>query len=101
MLIETCLLWAISIFIQWDFMEFFFLGGVLVFTILWLFLYFNNHNQNIYNARMKGMTGEVTERVKLFRFRLSPITIGLVLYMVLSFCLTIYYYYDYFILLSL
>lgn len=95
MLIETGLLWAISIFIQIDLMEILLLGGVLIFAIHWLFLYFSNHNQNVYNASV--MIGQDIGRVKLFRFRFSPIIIGLVLFIVLSSCLTFYYYYDYFI----
>ena len=101
MLIELGLLWAISILINWNLMEFLFLGSLLLFAIPWLFLYFNNQNQNVYNASVKGMTGQDAGGVKLFRFRFSPIILGLVLFMVLSFCLTVFYYYEYFIELTL
>ncbi|MFD1205707.1 hypothetical protein ACFQ38_11410 [Sporosarcina contaminans] len=97
MLIETGLLWAISILINWELMEFLFLGSILLFAIPWLFLYFNTQNQNAYNVSAKGITGQDAGGVKLFRFRFSPIMTGLVLYMVLSLCLTIFYYYEYFI----
>lgn len=97
MLIETGLLWAISILINWELMEFLFLGSILLFAIPWLFLYFNTQNQNAYNVSAKRMTGQDTGGVKLFRFRFSPIMTGIVLYMVLSLCLTIFYYYEYFI----
>ncbi|WP_025786145.1 hypothetical protein [Sporosarcina sp. D27] len=97
MLIETVLLWAVSIFIGWDFMETIFLGGLLIFAIPWLYLFFSNHEQNVYNANVKGMTGADIGGVKLFQFRFSPIIIGLVLFMIISLFLTIYYYYDYFI----
>lgn len=97
MLLETGLLWAISMMIQWDFMEFVFLGSVLTFAIPWLFLYFNTQNQNVFNVSVKGATGQNAGRVKLFQFRFNPIILGLVLFMVLSFFLTVFYYYDYFI----
>ncbi|WP_336824904.1 hypothetical protein [Sporosarcina sp. USHLN248] len=97
MLIETGLLWAISILINWELMEFLFLGSILLFAIPWLFLYFNTQNQNAYNVSAKRMTGQDTGGVKLFRFRFSPIMTGIVLYMVLSLCLTIFHYYEYFI----
>ncbi|REB10154.1 hypothetical protein DVB69_04945 [Sporosarcina sp. BI001-red] len=97
MLIETGLLWGMSIFIKWDFMETIFLGALLIVAILWLFLYFSNHNQNVFYASVKGLTGADAGGVKLFRFRFPPIILGLILYMVLSLCVTIFYYYDYFI----
>lgn len=97
MLIETILLWAVSIFIGWDFMETIFLGGLLIFAIPWLYLFFSNHERNLYNANVKGMTGVDIGGVKLFQFRFSPIIIGLILFMIISLFLTIYYYYDYFI----
>ncbi|RTR36228.1 hypothetical protein EKG37_01335 [Robertmurraya yapensis] len=96
-LIETGLLWVISIIFKWNLMEILFLGGVIIFGLLWLFLFSSNQSQNQYNAGVKGMTGQEVGGVKLFRFRLSPITLGLVLFMVLSLCLTIVYYKDYFI----
>lgn len=95
-LIETGLLWAISVLIRWDLMEFLFLGGVVLFAIPWLFLYSSTHNQNVHNASIRGITGQDTGGVKQFQFRFSPIMVGLVLFMVLSLCLTVYYYYDYF-----
>ncbi|VDG96817.1 Uncharacterised protein [Lysinibacillus sphaericus] len=101
MLIETGVLWAISIFIHWDLMELLFIGGLVILAIPWLFLYFTNHKQNVYYANLKGMTGQDAGRIKLFRFHFSPIIIGLVLFIVLSLCLTIYHYYDDFILLTL
>ncbi|MEQ2528431.1 hypothetical protein WMO40_17230, partial [Bacillaceae bacterium CLA-AA-H227] len=71
-------------------------GGVIIFGLLWLFLFSSNQSQNQYNARVKGTTGQEAGGVKLFRFRFSPISLGLVLFMVLSLCLTIVYYKDYF-----
>ncbi|MFC5603175.1 hypothetical protein [Sporosarcina koreensis] len=97
MMIEAGLLWSVSKFIGWDFMEIIFLGGLVIFAIPWLFIYFSTHNQNQFNASVRGMTGQDTGRVKLFEFRFSPIILGLVLFMVLSLCLTVVYYYEYFI----
>lgn len=97
MLIETGLLWIISIIFNWNLMEILFLGGVVIFAILWLFLYSSTQSNNQYNAGVKGETGQDSERIKLFQFRLSPITLGLILFIVMSLCLTIFYYYDYFI----
>lgn len=96
-LIETGLLWGISIIFKWNLMEILFLGGVIIFGVLWLFLFSSNQSQNQYNARVKGTTGQEAGGVKLFRFRFSPITLGLVLFMVLSLFLTIVYYKDYFV----
>ncbi|MGN7941679.1 hypothetical protein [Virgibacillus sp. 6R] len=97
MLIETGLLWILSIIFKWNLMEILFLGGVVIFAILWLFLYSSTQSNNQYNAGVKGETGQDSERIKLFQFRLSPITLGLILFIVMSLCLTIFYYYDYFI----
>jgi len=97
MLIETGLLWIISIIFKWNIMEILFLGGVVIFAILWLFLYSSTQSNNQYNAGVKGETGQDSERIKLFQFRLSPITLGLILFIVMSLCLTVFYYYDYFI----
>ncbi|WP_175638441.1 hypothetical protein [Metabacillus schmidteae] len=97
LLIETGVLWGISIVFSIELMEILFLGGVSIFAILWILLYSSTHSQNQYNANVKGMTGQDAGGVKLFRFRLSPITLGLVMFIVISFCLTVFYYYDYFI----
>lgn len=97
MLIETGLLWILSIIFKWNLMEILFLGGVVIFAILWLFLYSSTQSNNQFNARVTGETGQDSERIKLFQFRLSPITLGLILFIVVSLCLTIFYYYDYFI----
>ena len=97
MVIELALLWGVSILIHWELMEFLFLGGLLIFAIPWLLLYFTNHNQNVYYASVKGMTGADAGKVKVFRFRFSPIILGLVLFMILSLSLTVFYYYEYFI----
>lgn len=94
MLIETVLVWGLSIFIGWGFVETIFLGGLLIFAILWLFLYFTNHNQNIYYSSVKGITGMNAGAVKVFSFSFSPIIFGLILFMILSLVFTFIYYYN-------
>jgi hypothetical protein len=97
MLIEGGLLWGVSEIFQWNLMEILFLGGLLIFGVIWLFVFYTNQIHNEINVGAKGWTGQDAGGIKLFQFRLSPITLGIVLFMVLSFCLTVFYYADYFI----
>lgn len=101
MAIELGLVWALSILINWNLMEFLFLGSLLLIAVPWLFLYFNTQNQNMFNASVKGITGQEAGGVKLFHFRFSPIILGMVLFMFLSLCLTVIYYFEYFVELML
>jgi hypothetical protein len=97
MLVEGGLIWGISKFFGLDFMEILFLGGLIIFGGIWLFLFYTNQIHNEMNVSTKGFTGQDVGGIKLFKFRLSPVSLGIVLFMLLSFCLTVFYYSEYFI----
>ncbi|WP_456270969.1 hypothetical protein [Bacillus sp. AK031] len=97
MLIETGGLWIVSLVFGWNLMDVLFLGGLLIFGVIWLYLLFSNQTNNGFNAGVRGWTGQDAGEIKLFRFQISPVTLGIVLFMLLSFGLTIFYYSSYFI----
>ncbi|WP_421385213.1 hypothetical protein ACOJQI_10760 [Bacillus salacetis] len=95
-LIEAGLLWLVSIFFGWNFMDVIFIGGLLIFGGIWLYLLFTNQNNNGFNASVKGWTGQDAGEVKIFRFKVSPVILGIILFMGISFGMTIFYYSAYF-----
>lgn len=94
--IEAIVLWLVSIFFEWVFIDTIFLGGIAIFGCVWLSqLYFNQTN-NQFNGSMKGWTGQDSSGVKQFQFKMSPITLGIMLFAGISFFITIITYYPYF-----
>jgi hypothetical protein len=91
MLAEAGLLWGVAAFFGWDLMEIFFLGGALQFGVIWLFVFYTTQMHNEMNVP-RGWTGQDVGGIKLFQFRLSPVTLGIAFFMILSFCLTAIYY---------
>ncbi|MFC0274990.1 hypothetical protein ACFFIX_27200 [Metabacillus herbersteinensis] len=89
MLIEIGVLWGISIVFQLNLLEILFLAGVVIFAILWLFQFSSNQSQNQYIANIKGVTWQDAGGIKLYRFLLSPITLGF----------SVVYMFNYFLLL--
>jgi len=93
--IETILIWLVSLFFGWSFIDTIFLGGLAIFGCVWLFLLNNNQINNEYNAVTKGQNGQVTGVIKPFQFKMTPITLGLLLFLVVSFLVTVVKYYPY------
>ncbi|MEI5907927.1 hypothetical protein WAK64_12760 [Bacillus spongiae] len=96
MLVEGGVIWGISKYFEWNIMEIIFLGGLVIFGVIWLFILYTTKIHNEMNVGLKSSTGQDVGGIKLFQFRLSPVTVGVVMFMALSFCLTIFYYADYF-----
>jgi hypothetical protein len=97
MFVEAGLLWVVSSLFGWDLMEILFLGGLLIFGLIWLYLLFSNQSNNGFNAGVRGWTGQDAGEIKLFKFQVSPVMLGIVLFMLLSFALTLFYYSSYFV----
>lgn len=94
MLVEVVMLLGLARYLGWAFMETIFLGSLLIFAVPWLFSFVLNHNRNVYYSNVRGMTGGEAGAVRVFRLRISPAMIGLLLSMVISFLLTLIYYYE-------
>ncbi|QHE53403.1 hypothetical protein [Pontibacillus sp. HMF3514] len=77
-------------------MEVLFLGGAFIFGVIWLSGYEMNRVNNIVKAGTKGWTGLDAGQVKLFRFEITPLMLGLILFMIISLVITFIYYAPYF-----
>lgn len=94
---ETVLLYLISLLFGWSFLEIIFLGGLAIFGCIWLFQLNINQSNNQYNAHIKGWTGQTSGEIKPFQYKLSPVFLGLLIFLVGSFLITLIKYYPYFI----
>lgn len=92
--IETISLWLVSIFFSWSFIDTIFLGGLAIFGCVWLFQLNSNQTNNEYNAVAKGQNGQETGVIKPFQFKMTPISLGLLLFLVVSFLVTIVKYHS-------
>ena len=98
-LVETALLWGVSIFLEWKMVDVIFLGSLAIFGLIWFFTLNSNRQSNEENAHLKGWNGQDGGGVTPFQFKFkgSPIVLGLLLFIVVSFCITAFTYYPYFI----
>jgi hypothetical protein len=96
-LIESLLIWVVSMLLNWNFFDISFLGGVIAFGAIWLLQINKVQNKNQDHAQIKGMTGEQVGEIQVFKFKLNPILIGMVLYILVSGVATFIYYKDYFL----
>ncbi|WP_144510546.1 hypothetical protein [Bacillus sp. FJAT-22090] len=95
--IETVVLWGVSLFFEWGFIDTIFLGGIAIFGCVWLSQLYFNQNNNQFNGYTKGWTGQNSGGIKQFHFKMSPITLGLLIFAGISFFITIIMYYPYFL----
>lgn len=94
--IETVLIWFASYLLQWKFVDTIFLGSLLLFGIVYLIRLYIHQTNTVFNANIAGWTWEEAG-IGPFRFRVSPIIIGLILYIIISFFVTLITYYSYFL----
>ncbi|WJY28070.1 hypothetical protein [Sporosarcina trichiuri] len=94
MSVEAVILLGLARYLGWTFMETIFLGSLLIFAVPWLFSFVMNHNRNVYYSNVRGMTGGEAGAVRVFRLRISPVMMGLLLSVVVSFVLTLVFYYE-------
>ena len=94
---ELIALFIISKLITLNFIDTLFLGGLGLFGVVWLFSFSMTQQNNVFNASMKGITGQKTGGIKVFRFNINPITLGLLIFCISSFIITMIYYSSYFI----
>lgn len=95
--IETLSLWLVSLFFGWSFIDTIFLGGLAIFGCVWLFQLNNNQTNNEYNAFAKGQNGLDNGGIMPFQFKMTPITLGLLAFIAVSFLVTVAKYYPYFL----
>lgn len=97
LLVETALIWGVSILLNWKMVDIIFLGGLALFGLIWFFQLNSNRQSNAENAHLKGWNGQNGGAITPFQFKSSPVIIGLLLFIVVSFCVTAFTYYPYFI----
>lgn len=95
--IEAILLSLASVIIGWALIDTLFLGSLVIFGSVWLFQLYTNQTTNELNAHIKGWNRLDNDGLKPFRFKISPITLGLLLFTLVSFFIAILSYYPYFI----
>ncbi|AIF65370.1 hypothetical protein SAMN04489762_2719 [Terribacillus saccharophilus] len=93
---EFLLIWLIAIIFSINMMEILTLGGILVFAVIWLFSLAVRNSNNQSHAHNKGFLGFKTGDIQLFRFQVSPVIMGVLLFVLISIILTAIYYASYF-----
>ncbi|CEG23419.1 hypothetical protein BN1080_02395 [Planococcus massiliensis] len=95
--VETAVLWAISLFFDWHFIDIMLLGGLLIFGAIWLLQLYSNQTNNHYHAFSRIDNRQETPQAVPFYFKISPLIYGLLLFNLMSFVITVVKFYPYFI----
>jgi hypothetical protein len=96
-IVEFLLIWLIAILFSINLMEIISLAGILVFAVIWLFSLAIRNSNNQSHAHNKGFLRLKTGDIQLFRFQVSPIIMGVLLFVLISIILTGIYYASYFL----
>jgi hypothetical protein len=96
-LVEALILWGISALLGWSFIDISFLGGLTVFGIMWITQMNNVQSNNLDNAIIKGMTGQEVGSLQVFNIKLTPVLVGMIIYILISGIATFVYYKEYFL----
>ncbi|WP_273851912.1 hypothetical protein [Guptibacillus spartinae] len=94
---ELIFLFIVSTFINLSFIDTLFIGGIGIFGVVWLFSFSMTQQNNVFNTSLKGVTGQDAGGIKVFRFKINPITLGLLIFCISSFVITMIYYSSYLI----
>jgi len=90
--IETIFLWGVSILLGWSFINTIFLGGITFLGIAWFYTFFITPRTMNYDTSKKDWIKQDTDIMKSFQFLVSPITLGLLLFGIVSFLINIFVY---------
>lgn len=94
--IEALLMWGVSYWMDWSYIDVSSLGGLLIFMVAWLIKFNSYHVTNAANAYARVWA--ITEDEKLpFSFKMSPLRIGMLVYAVASFGIAFIVYLPYFL----
>ncbi|MFD1017588.1 hypothetical protein [Thalassobacillus hwangdonensis] len=93
---ETIALAIVSYITGWNLMDILFLGSIVIFGIVWLFYLSTHQSGNVMNAGIRGTTGFNGGEIKPFSFALTPVTIGMVVFIAGSLVVTLIHYASYF-----
>lgn len=93
--VETVIIWFASFLLRWKFVDTIFLGSLLLLGIVYLIRLYIHQTNTAFNANIAGWTWEEAG-IGPFHFRVSPVILGLILYIVISFFITLLTYYSYF-----
>ncbi|MDP5274969.1 hypothetical protein [Chengkuizengella axinellae] len=98
MLIEFALLWGVSFTLGWALIDIIFLGGLAIFGVIWLTKVSGNLGKQAVNAEVRGWNGLKIEDegVDINKFNLSPVLLGVILFLIISLIITIVHYWSYF-----
>ncbi len=95
--VEALLILFVSYLVGLQFIEIMFLGGLAIFGITWMFQMNSVQSTNYVTGYNKGITGRGGGEISVFNFKLSPIKMGMLLYVIMSALVTMFYYKDFFI----
>ncbi|MGG2095504.1 hypothetical protein AB1283_23475 [Bacillus sp. S13(2024)] len=94
--VEVAAIFLFAKFVDWPFIESFFLGSLAIFSITWLLLLNMNRNANMDRAITKSFTGLNTGEITPFQIRMNPYMAGTLLLLIISLIITVIYYVPYF-----
>jgi len=97
MLVELVLIASVSYLFDWVFIDILFLGALAIFGAVWLYNWNNHQLRNEMHATDKGVHGVSTGVIQLFEFKIGPVRLGMLLFLIISFGISVYKYYPYFI----
>ena len=92
LIIETILFWFVSILFGWSFINTIFLGGIFIFGCAWFYKFYITPRTTKYNTSEKDWIEQDTDIIKVFHFLNSPFTIGIFIFLIISFIISIIAY---------
>ena len=97
MLVEVALIGGVSYLFDWAFIDILFLGALAIFGAVWLYSWNTTQLRNELHATDKGYTGVSCGEIRLFEFKICPVRLGMLLFLIITFAISVYEYYPYFI----
>lgn len=95
-IVEFLLIWLIAITFSINLVEILFLAGIFVFAVIWILSLAVRNSSNQSHAHNKAFLVYKTGDIQLFRFQISPVIMGVLLFVLISAILTGLYYASYF-----
>jgi len=92
---ETGIIKIVSLLLGWKFIDTIFLGGLLLFGAVYLYRLIIHQENTFFNAHIEGWTWQ-EKGISPFQLRISPIIFGMIIFVVISFIITLVAYWKYF-----
>ncbi|QDP39217.1 hypothetical protein [Radiobacillus deserti] len=95
--IEALLFLIISFIFKWKFLDTAFFGGITIFGGIWLISFYVHQENVVDRAMQRGMTGQDVGEIKPYKYNMTPVNLGLLIFALAGFCFILIGYAPYFL----